>query len=339
MVAGAIAGFIGMTGLGLPAIDAARAETLNWVTYKPQGAGDPQAVTTQWFANELDRRTGGKHKIRIHWGGSVAGINEIPTALENGVGDLGDVVTPYFPDQLLINNAISYFWPQPNSSIELGLLMQVWNQTYPQFSQELSKYKLKLIGLRPLEAYGMICNKPVRSVEDFKGLRVRSYGFALPALIKALGGVPVSMGTPETYEALERKIIDCSPVGPTLAAGWKYDEIAKYYIELPLGASWGHLIAMNIDKFNKLPKELQVELESIGREYLIQYCTEMQKAENAVRKKWKDSGKVEVLSFPLDQFSAVVSKDPGIKAVQNEWVKRAKAAGLPTDDIVKALSF
>lgn len=317
----------------------AAAETLNWITYKPKGAGDPQAITTQWFADELERRTGGKYKIRIHWGGSLANINEIPAALEKGVGEIGDVVTPYFPDQLPINNAISFFIPQPNSSIELGLLMDVWHRTYPQFGDELKKYNLKVVGLRPLEAYGMICTKPVRKVEDFKGVRVRSYGFALPALIKALGAVPVSMSTPEAYEALSRGILDCSPVGPTLARGWKYDEVAKYYVEVPLGASWGHLIAVNLEKFNKLPKEIQTEIESIGREYLIQYTVRMQQQENDIRRQWRESKKVEVIAFSSEGFAKTILNDPGVRQVQEEWAKKAKAVGLDPTDIIASLRF
>ena len=46
-----------------------------------------------------------------------------------------------------------------------------------------------------------------------------------------------------------------------------------------------------------------------------------------------------LLPFPTDQFASLVSKDPWIKAVQNEWVNKAKAAGVPTDEIVRALSF
>src|SRR3546814_5314999 len=38
--------------------------TLNWVTYKPQGAGDPQAITTQWFADEVERRTNAEYDVR-----------------------------------------------------------------------------------------------------------------------------------------------------------------------------------------------------------------------------------------------------------------------------------
>ena len=73
--------------LGAPA----GADTLGWLTYKPQGAGDPQAVTTQWFVDEFARRTGGEHTINVHWGGSVAKIREIPDALTAGVGQIGEI--------------------------------------------------------------------------------------------------------------------------------------------------------------------------------------------------------------------------------------------------------
>src|SRR3546814_19224779 len=76
--------------------------------------------------------------------------------------------TPYFPDQLLVNNAISFFMPQPHSSLEIGKLMDQWYQKYPQFSEEMAKYHMKTVGLRPLKSYGMICTTPIRGMEDFK---------------------------------------------------------------------------------------------------------------------------------------------------------------------------
>lgn len=326
-----------LAAMTLCATAASAQTTLNWITYKPQGAGDPQAVTTQWFADELERRTDGEYRIRIHWGGSLSGIGEILNGLNDGVGDIGDIVTPYFPDQLPVNNAISFFWPQPNSTIELGLLMNYWHEVHPQFADELERYNVKMVGLRPLEGYGLICTKPVRTLADFDGLRVRSFGFALPVLIEELGAVPVSMGTPEAYEALERGILDCSPVGETLAHGWRYDEVARYYIDIPLGASWGHLIAMNLDSFNRLPEEVQYEMESIGREYLLRYSTEMIKDALAIRQQWTDSGQVEIISFPADEFNQVVGASDRIREVRQRWVETVTPTGLDVEPILEAL--
>lgn len=337
LVAAAVAAAMGlfvMLGAG-----ESQAAKLSWLTYKPKGAGDPQATTTQWFADELKKRTGGKYEIEIHWGGSVAKINEIPNALTNGLGDIGDVVTPYFPDKLLINNAISFFIPQPKTSIELGAMMERWHQTYPQFDQEMAKYNLKVVGYRPLESYGMICTKPIRSAKEFNGVRIRSYGFALPALIKAMGGTPVSMDTPQAYEALQRGILDCSPVGPTLAHGWKYDEVAKYFIDIFLGASWGHLITMNRNSYNKLDEVTRAILEGIGSEYLVKYANLMEIDTGRVKDTWKKKMGVTIVPFPREDV-AKASESELVQNVRKEWIEKAKKQGLAAaEDIAAELRF
>lgn len=327
----AAATFLAVAGAGA-------AETLDWVAYKAKGAGDPEAVTTQWFADELERRTNGAYKVRIHWGGSVATQGEIPAALQSGLGDIGDIVTPYFPDQLLVNNAIGYFWPQPNATKETGLLMMKWSQEVPQFAEEMAQYNIKTVGYRPLQDYGMICTKPVRTMEDFKGLRIRSYGFALPAIIEALGAVPVSMTTPESYEGLQRGILDCSPVGTTLTRAYKYDEVAKFFIEVPLGASWGQQIAINLDTYNAMSKDVQQAIDEIGREHLDRYVAEVERQDALIREDWKKTG-VEVIAFPREDFLKAVNGYPAIEKVRQEWIDRAKAKGVDVDPIVKALSF
>ncbi|MGE0154590.1 MAG: TRAP transporter substrate-binding protein DctP [Reyranellaceae bacterium] len=317
----------------------ASAETLNWVTYKPQSAGDAQQISMQWFADELSRRTKGEWKARIHWGGSVAGPNEIPNAVGKGLGDMGDIIVPYFPDQMLLNNAISYIQPQRTSAIEGAMLMQFWHDTIPAFSAEMEKLNLKVLSFRPIEAYGLICTRPVKSVADLKGLRIRAFGFGLPAVVKALGAVPMNVTTNDTYEALERKIIDCSPIGPVLASGFKLDEVAKYYIDIPLGVvSYGHFIAMNTNKFKALPKEVQTELESIGREHLVRYIALSNVQEVQVRKRWKDTGKVEVIPFPAAEFSAAIAASDELKKLHKEWSDRARALGVDPEPIVQRLA-
>ncbi|MBI4182810.1 MAG: C4-dicarboxylate TRAP transporter substrate-binding protein [Proteobacteria bacterium] len=323
---------------GFGAGAAAQTKTLNWLTYKPAGAGDAQAVTTQWFADAVEKRTKGAVKIKIHWGGSVAKINEIPDAVGKGLGDMGDVVTPYFPDKMPVNNAISFFIPQPHSSVELGILMEKWNGKYPQFAQELGRYNLKVVGFRPLEPYGLICTKPVRSLDEFKGKRIRSYGFALPALIKALGGTPVSMGTPETYEALQRGILDCSPIGPNLARGWKFDEVAKYYVDVPLGASWGHLIVVNLNSWKSLDATAQDIIQGVGTEYLVHYTKALDIEIEKIKELWKKELKVEVVPFPREQL-AKAAQNADVQKVRQEWVDKVSKLGLPGADIADELAF
>ena len=324
--------------LGCGALSAgAAADTLKFITFKPQGANDAQSITIQWLADEFKIRTGGKHQIQVFWGGSVAKDKEIPDALSGGAGDIGDIVTPYFPDKFPLNNAVGFFIPQPNSTVDISVLMHRWHTEYPQYSEELKKYNLKAIGFRPLGGYGIICTKAVKSLADFKGRRIRSYGFAYPALIEALGGTPVSMSSTDGYEGLQRGILDCSPIDPVLAHGWKYDEVAKYYVNVPLGASFGHMITMNLKSYEKLDPATRAILEGLGREYGIRYAVEMQLITGRVIEGWKKKG-VTVINVSKEEFAKLVDH-PKVQAVRQKWMERAKAAGLPAEKIAAELAF
>lgn len=317
--------------------NSAYAETYKWLTFKPQGAGDAQAISTQWFVDEFKKRTNGEHEIEVFWGGSVAKTREIPDALSAGVGDFGDIVTPYFADKFPLNNAVGFFIPQPKSAIEISRMMESWHAKYPQFSQELANYNLKAIGFRPLESYGLLCTSPIRSLADLKGKRIRTYGFAYPALFEALGASPVSIATSEAYEALETNILDCTPIGPALAYGWKYDEVAKYYIEIPLGASFGHLLAMNLDTYNGMDDATRAVVDQLGLDYSDAYNDELEKTIKDVRDGWPAKG-VEVIPFPKDELVSVIN-DERIQAVRQEWIARAEAADLPVQEIVSEFEF
>jgi TRAP-type transport system periplasmic protein len=315
--------------LGLAFGSSAQAGTLKWITFKPQNAGDAQSISTQWFVDEFKKRTGGKSEIQMFWGGSVAKAKEVPDALSGGAGDIGDVITPYFPDKFPLNNAIGYFIPQPHSTIEIAELLEYWHRQYPAFDKELEKYNLKVIGFRPLERYGIICTKPIKSVDDFKGKRIRTYGFAYPALVQALGGTPVSMTSTDGYEALQRGILDCSPIGPSLAHGWKYDEVAKYYVDVPIGASFGHMIVMNLNSYKKLDDQTRAIIDGLGREYAMRYTVTLDVLTEKILAGWKKKG-VTITHLPKNSLDKAL-EFPAVKAVRAKWIEKAKAAGLTAE--------
>lgn len=321
-------GIIGALALTLAGTGLASADRLKYGDYMPQGANE-YSRTAEWMGNEINKRAGGKHSVTMLWGGTVAKVGEVPTAVENKVIDIGPLVTPYFPDQFPINNAIPFFWPQPKSQAELGRLMLKWHAEHEEFGKELAKYKLKLLSIRPLPSYGIICTKPVRTLADFKGLRIRSYGIALPAMLEAIGAVPVSMADVDGYEALSNGILDCSPGDPPLTVGWKWADVAKYYIDVPMGASWGHILVMNLDRYNALPDDLKKIIDDMKEDYLKEFLRVYAKSIEDTRASWKASGKVEVIAFPADEFLKATLGNAKVQSVRESWVTRAVKAGMP----------
>jgi TRAP-type transport system periplasmic protein len=321
------------------AVGGAKAETLSYATWQPEASQDLHAISLHWFQEQLKERSNGEHDLRIFSGGTLAGISEIGDAVENGLADMGDLVVPYFPDQLPVNNAIGFFWPQPHSPKQLATMMKDLHETTPQFKEELDRFKMKLIGLRPLGYYGILCREPVRSVADFEGKRIRAYGIALPAAVQAVGGVPVSMSTVETYEALERGVLDCTPIEPVIAHGQKYDEVAKYFIDVPMGASWGQFIVINTDKWATLPEDLQALLTEIGDDYVDYFTSEQDRLTAEVMKTWEETEGFEVIKLDPEEFLAKTENADVVKAARQQWIDSAKALGVPAEDIAGQMAF
>ena len=317
---------------------AAGAETtLKWGEHLPQCCSMYTAAA-QWAVKETAARSKGDLKININYGGVLATVGEIPTAIENGVIDMGNLVTPYFPDQFVINNAIPFFWPQPKSQQALGELMLKWHKEIPAFGNELAKYKLKLVAVRPLPPYGLICNKPIRTLQDFKGKRIRSYGVALPAMLEALGAVSVGMPDVEAYEALSNNILDCSAADIALVDAFKLNEVAKYFIDVPMGASWGHIIVMNTNKYASLSADQKKVIDSLQGDHLKEMLRLFRAKEAELTAKWAATGSVEVIKFPADEFLKVTLGSPKVQAVRNSWKTRAIAAGMPAADAERVVN-
>jgi len=108
--------------------------------------------------------------------------------------------------------------------------------------------------------------KPVRTLEDLKGLKIRATG-QLADIIKALGGVPVPLPMTDTYEALRRGVIEGVSVDLSTLKYWKYAEVTKYVTAYwQLGTSITFYYVMNKNKWNSLSPNLQKIITEVASE-------------------------------------------------------------------------
>lgn len=99
---------------------------------------------------------------------------------------------------------------------------------------------------------------------DLSGLKVRVSSVYV-ALVKALGGAPVSMPPSELYAALERHVVGAygQSYGGIEANGWH--EVTKYAYKQGFYSA-NFAILFNVEVWNKLPQDVRNELEEIGKD-------------------------------------------------------------------------
>lgn len=97
--------------------------------------------------------------------------------------------------------------------------------------------------------------RPVRTPDDMKGLKLRVMQDPMQVdMIKAMGGIPVPMGTPEVYTAIQQGQIDGNATSPQLLWALKNHEVAKHFSFTNHGRA-AAVVVMNLKKWNALNAE------------------------------------------------------------------------------------
>jgi TRAP-type C4-dicarboxylate transport system substrate-binding protein len=120
----------------------------------------------------------------------------------------------------------------------------------------------------PLSTFGYgvwTRNKPIKVMEDMKGLKIRTAGGISSEIMKKLGAVPVSLTTTEIYPAMNAGTIDGMSFDEMVGTSLKLHETIKYAMRTPLHAVVGSSgIVMNLKAWNSLPKPVQSIFELCG---------------------------------------------------------------------------
>ena len=130
----------------------------------------------------------------------------------------------------------------------------------PVANKELERMGIKLIATYPFSGQMLFCRKPIATLADLKGMKVRTNGPSAGDLVKALGGQPVSIAFGEVYTALERGTVDCGITGAGSGNGAKWTEVTTHLYNFPL--SWstsGYFV--NLAWWNKLEPAIRAEFE------------------------------------------------------------------------------
>lgn len=105
-------------------------------------------------------------------------------------------------------------------------------------------------------------SKPIRTLADVKGMKIRTPSAAQSAQLVALGATPIDMPANQIYNALDRGVVDAAMIPMSAALDFKLIEVAQHFtINAPLGRS-SFLVAMNQGRYDKLPADLKKVIDA-----------------------------------------------------------------------------
>jgi len=285
-------------------------------------------VPEAWIA-EIEKRSKGQIKIRLFTGGSLTPAPQIYDGVVKGISDFGLSVFAYSPGRFPVISAIDNPLGYPDAFVATRTINELYRKFNPKELSDVHVCYLFAHGPGLLHT----ASKPVKSLEDVKGLKIRSTGTS-QLIVRALGAAPVAMSQGETYDALKKNIVDGTLVPIEALEGFKQAEVLKYTTETYSASySQGFFVAMNLDKWNSLPKDLQKIITDVSREY-----------EAITAKAWGDSDESgrkfalnlghEFIKLP-DAESAKFKE--AVKPVFEEYVKIANEKGVDGQAVFDAV--
>ncbi len=174
--------------------------------------------------------------------------------------------------------------------------------------------------------------KPIRTLDDLKGMRIRTPSAAQSAQLEALGAIPIDMPANQIYNNLDRGVIDASMIPMSAALDFKLIEVVKYFtVNAPLGRS-PFLVAMNASRYEKLPADLKKVIDdTTGLKLSLKGAETYDKKNDEAIAAAKKSREVIALSADERKRWAAAFKP----MIQRE-VNTAEKAGLPARGLVTA---
>jgi TRAP-type C4-dicarboxylate transport system substrate-binding protein len=99
------------------------------------------------------------------------------------------------------------------------------------------RFGARVLAIWPFGTQVFFCNQPIRTLDDLRGLKVRSFTASMSSLLERLGATPVTLAFPEVYPALQRGVASCGITSPTSANTGKWPEVTTHLLPLSVSGS------------------------------------------------------------------------------------------------------
>ena len=278
----------------------------------------------------IEKESKGKLIIKAYSSGSLHGPKD---GFKACVADITDRTHGYFiwqPASFDLFHVLGLPFAFPNTYAAA----LVSEELYPKyFKKEYEKMGVYLADNHFTSPYNLLSKKPVRKLEDLKGMKVRSGGGAAADIVRRLGAVPVLVTSADTYSAFQRGVVDAILFGDSDLTSYRVHEIGKYKTVLGGLTMAATTYCLNRKTFDALPKDLKrlyYNLERIQSQMTAEAYDYAEKQGQVIMQK----AGVETITLPPQEMARW---KVAIEPLWEDFIAKNEAKGLPAKELVKDL--
>ncbi len=219
-----------------------------------------------WWVKEANARSqaklNGKLRVEIAGGPEVVNPVDLLKALRAGSFDAGDSSVGYYGGEYPLGEVTDWLDYNKSSGFPINEDCRKVVQKYWQ-----DKANLRWMGLIDIGPWMIFtAKKPVRSLDDLKGLKIRSIGGWSNKLLEGLGAAPVRIAAHELTTALQQGVVDGSLRMPHNVIEFGEATFYKYALATPLGVGTSQLW-FSTKRWDELPSDVKNLLTEVNSDW------------------------------------------------------------------------
>jgi TRAP-type C4-dicarboxylate transport system substrate-binding protein len=199
---------------------AANAQT-RWDMPTPYGDATFHTKNIRMFAEEVAKATGGKFTITVHSAGSLVKHPEIKNALKRGIAPIGEFLISLHANESPIYSIDSV----PFLATGYDAAKKLYAAQKPFLEKKLAEEGLMLLYSVPWPPQGIYAKKEIKSLDDLKGLKFRTYNPATQRIAQLSGAIPTQVEVPDIPTAFATNRVESMITSPTTGVDskvWDY---------------------------------------------------------------------------------------------------------------------
>ncbi|RFU70282.1 hypothetical protein D0469_06695 [Peribacillus saganii] len=199
---------------------------------------------------------------------------------------------------------------------EYKALGEVTRPYFDKVAEE--KWNQKILYIAPWPLTGFWTKEEIKSLEDFKGLKTRTFDDLTTRVSNAVGSSPSPLPFNEVYSALSTGVIDSVMTSSTSAVDSKFWEVLDYYLPVSVMAG-SNALAINLDEFNSLDKETQETMVQIGKEVEVDLWNRVAE----LGKDMEDTVNENGITTTQPSEELVIELEKITEEIRKEWLSEA----------------
>ena len=257
------------------------------------------------FCDELNKKLTGKVELTQYTASILLSAPKIAAGVYTGIADIGLSNLAYSRGRFPVMEIMELPLGFPSAWIAGHVANDFYNKFKPK---DFDGYHLLMLSTSPINVIQTL-NKPVKTLEELKGLKLRGTG-RLGDIVKALGATPIPVEMIDAYDSLKRGVIEGALLPLETLKGFRIGEVEKYVTaSWKVGSTYCFYVVMNKQKWNSLPADVKKVIDEFSKEFTERWVVE-----------WNNID-IEGREFFLKQGGQIV---PISDAESARWIKAAQ---------------